>query len=303
MWGIAASTALYRALVWWIGDPSAPTARGHFANLSTLAATAAIGLLVWWYHRAVLAGGPQAGRTEISRIYEYLIAAIGLVAGAAGLATVIIAIFDAFTGSRALAGGSAVNTLLAAATLLVVGLPFWWIFWNRAEAAAKADPAIEIPSVARRSYLFALFGVGGIIAIVSLLVAVYAFFADLVESRLSFDTVRDMRIPLSILIATGLVSAFHIAVYRRDRSLGIVDEHLTRLQSIILVGGDEQLRRAVADQTGVHVHLWQRTDVDGMEAIDTRDRVLAALTGVTAEEVIVLPREGVIEVIPIRRGR
>jgi hypothetical protein len=298
MWVIAASTALYRTAVWFIGEPNTDIASGHFANLPTLIGTAVVGLLVWWYHRAVLASGPQVGRTEVSRIYEYLIAGIGLVAATIGLALVIIALFDALTGSAALAGVSAINALLAAITLLVVGLPFWWIYWSRAQRAASADPEVEVPSVTRRTYLFLLFGISGITAIVALLVAVYAFFNDAVEGQLSLQTVRDMRFAISILIATGLVAAYHIAVYNRDRSLGI-HEVVRGPRRILLVGAvDDAVRKAVATRTGAAVEVWQRTDGYGVFASDS---LLATLEGITSEEVMVLARDGGVEVIPIRR--
>lgn len=295
MWVIAASTALYRVAVWFIGDPSAPTAAGHFANLPTLIATGVVGLLVWWYHRLVLASGPQTGRTEVSRIYEYLISGIGLLAGAAGLAAVIIAIFDAITGTTVIAGGSAINTLLAAVTLLVVGLPFWWVFWTRAQRAAAATPDIEVPSISRRTYLFLLFGVGGITAIISLLVAVYAFFSDLVESQIGAQTVRDMRIPLSILIATGLVSAYHIAVYNRDRRL-VITETARGPRFVLLIGADEQTRRRVAEVTEAQVQAWKRVGVDAMPGVD---QILDALRSAHAEDVLVLSRGDHLEVITI----
>lgn len=296
---IATSTALYRVAVWFVGDPSSPTAAGHFANLPTLIAVAVVGLLVWWYHRAVLAGGPQAGRTEVSRIYEYLIAGIGLLAAAAGLATIIIAIFDAITGSTVIAGGSAVNTLLAAVTLILVGGPFWWFFWARAQAAAAATPVVEVPSVSRRTYLFLLFGVGGITAIISLLVAVYAFFNDLVDSDLSLQTVRDMRIALSILIATGLVAGYHVLIYNRDRGLGVV-EAVRGPRFVLLVGGDEGLRRAIEHEIGAHVQAWQPTMSEGV--LPLTEDVLASLRGRGDEQVLVIARAGRVEVVPIRRG-
>jgi len=305
LWVVAASTALYRVAVWLIGDPSAPTAAGHFANLPSLIATALVGLLVWWYHRAVLASGPQLGRTEVSRIYEYLIAGIGLIAGAAGLAAIVIAIFDAITGSTVIAGGSAINTLLAAVTLLLVGLPFWWIFWARAQRAATANPSVEVPSVSRRTYLFLLFGVGGITAIISLLVAVYAFFNDLVEGQLGVQTVRDMRIALSILIATGLVSGYHILIYNRDRSLGLVETTVKVPRFVLLIGGDESLRRELAERTGAQVQGWKRVGEesgDGRVGGPSVERIVDALHGTAADQVMVLARPEGIEIIPIKRS-
>jgi hypothetical protein len=195
---VSASTVLYTVTVWLVGEPRSPDASIHFQGVPTAAGAAVAGLLLWWYHQAVLAEspvevGPQA-RTEVRRVYEYLMAAIGLLAAAAGLTVVVVAAIESVTAATAqIAGASAVNTLLAAGTLLVVGGPVWWFFWHRIQAAARTSPEQEHTSPTRRIYLFGLFGVGGVAAVVALLVGVYLLFEDVVAGTAGAATVSSMR--------------------------------------------------------------------------------------------------------------
>src|SRR5690606_33261384 len=123
---------------------------------------AVVGTLVWWHHQAVLGAGRRHERTEVRRVYEYLMAGIGLVTAASGLTMVIVAIIEALAGDRdILFGVSTVNSLLAALTLLAVGVPVWWWHWRLAQRAAVDDPVEELTSPTRRIYLVLLFGVIG----------------------------------------------------------------------------------------------------------------------------------------------
>ena len=111
---VSASLLLHSVLVWLLGDPGAVGAREHFGSAPAAAAGTVVGLLVWWYHQQVLRGAGMVARTEVRRIYEYLMAGIGLVAAAVGLTMVLSGLIETLTG-RAFGGGHAVNTLLAAA--------------------------------------------------------------------------------------------------------------------------------------------------------------------------------------------
>jgi hypothetical protein len=297
----SASTLLYTVLVWLVGDPRSTDAVTHFQSAPTSAAAAAVGLLVWWYHQAVLAEAGAEARTEVRRVYEYLMAGIGLLAGAAGLTTAVVAFIEAVTRTReVLVGASTVNTLLAAATLLVVGGPVWWLYWRRIQAAARTAPAEELTSPTRRVYLLVLFGVGGIAAVVALLVGVFLFFEGVVDGTLGAETLRRMRFAIGILLATAAVAAYHWAVYRTDREHlpAAVEAHGPRF--VLLVGPpDAEIAREVARRTHGRVQAWSRTD-DGLGAWSV-DEVMAALEDSTAEEVIVLSDAGGLRAIPVHR--
>lgn len=296
----AGSVALYEVLVWFLGEPASSIAARHFAGTTNNLAAAVIGALVWWYHRAVLHVAETAGRFEIRRVYEYLMAGIGLLAAAGGVTTVLVAVIEALVGPGDVqVGTAAINTLLAAITLLVVGTPVWWFFWSRIQRAAIVEPQEELASPTRRIYLFVLFGLGGVVAVVSLLVGVFIVIEDMLENRVSAETVRSVRFPVSLLLTTGVTAAYHWAVYRQDRAQ-LPETERPKPRYVLLIGdGDEALAHELAQATGARVTLWSRTD--GVIAPLTVGAVVDALAGTDYEEVTVISGPGGIEVIGVER--
>lgn len=301
----SASTLLQSVLVWLVGDPGSTVAAVHFRSAPASAAAAVVGTLVWWYHHAVLeSAGVAAGRSEVRRVYEYLMAAIGLLAAAGGLVTLLASLAEAAAG-RPLAGPAATNTLLAALTLLVVGGPVWWVYWARIRSAAAQSPAAELASPTRRLYLFVLFGVGGVAAVVALIVGVYLLFEDLVRGTASAETLRRARFPIGIVVTTAAISAYHWAVYREDRQQAPAAAEAHGPRYVLLLGpADGALAHEVARRTRGRVQAWALADgAAPPTAVPwSADAVMAALEGSAATEVVVLADEGGLRVIPVHRG-
>ena len=297
----SASTLIYEVAVWLIGEPTTTEASRHFNNLPETVAGAAVGLVVWWYHQAVLDDRGLGQRTEVRRIYEYLMAAIGLLAAAGGVTTVMVAVIEAFAGPGAAQSGSgAVNTLLAAVTLLVVGGPVWWIYWRLAQNALAADPEAEHAAPTRRIYLFVLFGVGGVAAVVALLTGVFIFFEDIFEGVFGSETVRGMRFSIGVLVTTGAIAAYHWSVYRSDRQ---VAPPTVRGPRYLLVVGqlETEARSDLARRTGGKVEIW---NLVGAETTWTVDEVMTSVDAFgPADEVLVVVREGRLEAVAVNRTR
>jgi len=298
---IAASTLIYSVLVWLVGEPRSADPAVHFDGAPTAAAAALVGTLVWWYHHALLEEAGAEARTEVRRVYEYLMAGVALLAGAGGLATVIVALIEAVTGTaQVLVAGSAVNTLLVAATLLGVGGPVWWVYWRRIQRAARAAPSAELASPSRRIYLFVLLGLGGVAAVVALLVGVFFLFEDVVEGTVGAETLRRMRVAIGVLVTSGAIASYHLAVYRADRGQAPSGIEARGPSFVLLVGPtDADLARAVARRTQGRVQAWSRAD-DGIAAWSV-DEVMAALEETVGDEVIVLADPAGPRVIPIHR--
>ncbi|WP_404387011.1 DUF5671 domain-containing protein [Humibacillus xanthopallidus] len=297
---VSASTVLYTLLVWLVGEPEISDAARHFIDTPLAAAAALVGVVVWFYHQRVLADAGVTARTEVRRVYEYLMAAIGLLAAAAGLTMLVVAGIEAVVGPEtAVLGVSAVNTLLLAGTLLVVGSPVWWSFWSRIRRAAAAEPAVELASPARRIYLLVLFGVGAMAAVVALLVGVYVFFEDLVTGTVGPETLREMRVPIGILLSTGAIAGYHGAVYRAGRRMLPRAAHSP--DYVLLVGPpDPEIAHAVAHETGGRVQAWTAEDGGSPWTVD---EVMAALgASPAADEVLVLSDASGVHAIPVHRA-
>lgn len=294
---VSASVLLWQVLVWVIGDRFEMSAQGHFADSPLAFAFTVVGLLLWWYYGTVLAE-TRHHRTEVRRVYEYLVSAIGLLASAAGVGMVIVAVIEAFTPGLDL-GVSVTNTLLGALTLLLVGVPVWLLFWGRIQRARSDDPAEEVESPTRRIYLVLLFGIVGVAAVVALIVAVFFFLEDVFEGTASGETVRSMRYALGVLVSAAAVSAYHWLVHVEDRRI-VLPERSLGPRSVLFVGAPApDLERSLSRATGARVKLLIMAD--GAAPGWSQDALLAALKDHPGEDLLVLARDD-LEVVVLDRG-
>jgi hypothetical protein len=287
------TVTIYQVLVWVIGNPASQLLSEHFASTPASAASAIVGLLAWWYHKTLLPLNAQ--RSETHRIYEYLVSAISLIASTVGLSIVIVAMIEALTKS-VIVGDSALNTLLGAATVILVSGPVWWRFWSRIQLLAKSSPEVELSSPIRRIYLFLLFGVGGIAAIVSLITVVFQIFNGLLSSSIGTATLNDMRFALGILISTGIVAAYHWEIYRHEKDVEV--SFGTNTKSVLLVGPvDQEFVSALKHATGAHVTFWERTDAS--EIAWPLDRVIELVQQAKSEQLLVILETTGVIAIPV----
>ena len=300
---VGASVLLWDTLVWFVGDPALASPIQHFAGATSQFASVAAGVLVWWYHRTTLTRAGATGRSEVQRVYEYLVSGIGLLATAAGVGTVIVSLIESVTPGIDL-GMSVQNTLLAALTLLVVGVPVWLTFWTSIRRKVTADPPTEVASRTRRVYLALLFGLAGVAAAIALIVVAVILLQDVVEGQVSGVTLRSMRYGLGVLVAAAAVSVYHGTVWREDRTVTVAQARsATGPRSVLLVGASApELGRDIARLTGARVQLWLRRE--GSVAWD-REALLAALDGHAGRDLLVLAEEDgprVLEIEPDVRG-
>lgn len=295
---ISTSMVFYDVLVWLVGAPGTEDAVEFFHGLPNAAAAAVVGGLVWWYHHATLREGPATPRGEVERVRDYLLAGIALGAAAAGVILLVVALGEALTGTSLVAGDRAVNTLLAALTLLLVGAPVWWFFWRRGQVAARRDPEEEYDSPSRRVYLFLLLGLASLASVIALLVGTYLVVDDMLGAGLGSATLHRLRFPIAVLVAAGVVAAYHWTVYAAQRRRPT--EPLRGPRFVLLVGpADSGLVHDVAKASGATVRAWTRAD--GVGAPWTAEQVLEALAGCVAEDVVLVDEADGPRVIPVRR--
>lgn len=288
--------AIYRVLVWFVGDPTSDVATTYFAGTPTAVSSALVGTLAWWYHKSLLP--LRAERTETNRVYEYLMSAISLIASTVGLAIVIVALIEALTPNVILDDEGVINTLLGAATVILVGAPVWWHYWSRIQKLVKQSPDAELSSPIRRVYLFTLFGVGGIAAIISLITVVFQLFEGILSSNLGASTVNEMRFALGILISTGIVAGYHWEIYRHEKDVEVA--FTETVPNVLLVGPkSNDLFQALKDSTGAKVTYLQRADL-----ADTAwpiDHVVELVSQSKERNLLVLLETTGVKVIPIIR--
>ena len=290
------SVSLYQVLVWFFGEPYNQKIAEHFAGIPLSLAVASAGLMFWWYHKSLLPTNSE--RNDIQRTYEYLMAAISLIASAIGISIVIVALIEASTSQAILAGSSAINTLLGAATVIAVAGPIWWHFWNRIQKVAKSSPESEHGSPIRRIYLFLLFGVGGVVAIISLITIVYQIFNSLLGSGLGANTLNEMRSAIGILASTGIVAAYHWEIYRHEKDVEVFKAPV--IANVLIVGPKNlDLIQTIAQTTGARVSYLQSANSD--ELTWPVENVVELVNQNKGQDLLILLESTGVKVIPIAR--
>ena len=292
---ISATVLLFVVLDWFFGG-SGSSAASHFQDIPGVTAGIAVGVGLWGYHRSVLRGKGPVARSEIDRIYQYLVAGLGLLAAAGGLTTILVALIEAILPGR-LSSNTGGDGLIVAVAILLVGVPVWWRTWADIQRRRTADPVQELSSPSRRVYLFALFGLGGVTALISLLTLAYMVFRDLFDGAFGSGTAYSIRWPLALVIMVGAVAAYHWVIRKEDELDAPAEEdvqHDVRLAVLVSANG-----RAIADevamQTGVRVRAWDRPDTEATASVEA---VIDAITAGTHPRLLLIARDGTIEALP-----
>lgn len=290
------STALYQVLVWLIGDPIEKTFNSHFQDLPILFSVALATLIVWWYHKSLLREISVEVRSDVNRSYDYLIAAIGLVAAAAGFITVMVSLIESLAVASLITGGSAINTLLLALTLIAVGAPLWFIHWNRAQNLIKNQDPEEQRSQVRKVYLFILFGASGIAAIVSAILVVFLIFEDLFTGGLDIETLRKIRYPLAILISTGLIAGYHWVIFRAERDLMLTSA--TEPDNIFVISPpDQELANWLKKNLRSKSRVW--IDLDSKDQPFDREELFNLIKASSAKSIFIVNQQGRPQIINV----
>ena len=265
-----AASLIFVTLDWFFGGVDISAAR-HFESIPGITSAIGVGAAVWFYHRAVFRAEGQTERDEARRVYDYLVATIGLIAAAAGVATILVAAIQSVLPSGAVVSDSgSASTLMAAIAALLVGAPVWWRTWQVIQAHRAASAAKELASGTRRIYLFALFGVGGVVALISLLTLAATVLEDLFDGAFGASTIYEIRIALALVVTVGAIAAYHWAIRREDQEDAPAAEELEhQVRLVVLVSGDgREVGDQITRELGVRVRVWDRPDIDHVASFD-----------------------------------
>ena len=313
------SVIMYDVLVWFFGDTFNNSASQHFSDSIGALGSALVGIGVWWYHAQLIRSSEiregedraivqregrtimESARSEMRRVYEYIVSGISLIAAAAGLMMVLVAALESITPGELVSTTSSRNTLLVAVTLIITGSPVWWFFWNRIESHIAVD-GHEQSSPTRRIFLLMLFGVSAIASVISVITGVFIFLDDLLNSQLGGETVRQMRYAIAILLANGAISWYHWSIYRHERAIQVRKPKSERL--VVLVGPkDSSFAKEIQDVLGGRVQMWDSHDglvADG-EIPWEREKVIELIKASDSSEVMILNEKRKLRAIPFHR--
>ena len=306
----AAGTILYLLLQWLIGDPGETTAAAHFRDTIPAAGFLLVGAASWMYHRLVLDEEREARgslpRTEPERVYRYLVAAAGLVTLAIGLTTLFALVVDVLTPEGAGTFREAEwwrNELVTTITFLVVGAPLWVRYWFAAQRAVEAGGAAEVDSPARRVFLFGVFGVAILVALVNLVILLYEFFDSVLSSDLTAQTLQDVRWSIAMLMTAGAISIYYWLVLREHQEVAVraeAERPVAVLREVVLVGlaDDGRLQHRLED-AGARVRTWRRPDREAVAVADGEiDALLARIETTGRPRVMLIGGPDGVDVIP-----
>ena len=172
-----------------------------------------------WLERHIEAVGDRVRQSALKRLYNYILAFIGLVVAFVGVAILFAFIIDMITDTGVLMSDSTRSILATSISSLIVGLPLWLAMWRPMQTEALA--AGELGDHARRSlirkgYLYlVLFGavIGGMGTAVGL---VYQLLRAVLTGDPGLDFVNNVLNLIQLLFLFGMVLTYHLNVLRQD---------------------------------------------------------------------------------------
>ena len=173
----------------------------------------------YWLNRHIQAVGDVVSRAGMKRLYNYILAFIGLVVSFIGVTTLFTFIIDMVTGSGIVLSDSLRSNLAASISSLIVGLPLWLMMWRPVQAEAFADGEVgehARRSVIRKFYLYlVLFAavIGGMATAVGL---VYQLIRVVLNGDTGAGFANDLLNLVQLLFLFGVVVVYHLNVLRAD---------------------------------------------------------------------------------------
>lgn len=208
--------------------------RGFLGEVSTPLSVAISFGVVWAYYGRLLRSeivvargeGKQlheesARRAGLWRLYYYTLAFFGLVAIFIGLQLLLTFIIDMILSERVVWGDAMRDSLAAALSTLVVGIPLWIFSWRPVMKEAKAEGEIgerARRSLVRRVYLYLVLFIGVMGVMFSAGAALFQIISALLGGP-SGDFLVEVVQLLKILLLFLVFLAYHWQVLRLDNRL------------------------------------------------------------------------------------
>ena len=202
-----------------------------------------------WLDRHIQAVGREVQQAGMKRLYNYILAFIGLIVAFVGVGTLFSFLIDMVLSRGYVFGDSDRSTLASALSSLIVGLPLWLMNWRPMQADAllqgvsssgseRGDHARR--SIIRKTYLYlALFAgvIGGMVTAVGL---VNLLLKALLTGYTGSGFTDDLFNMIQLLFLFGVVLVYHFNVLRADGAS--LSDALTEKQSafgvLIVDSGD-----------------------------------------------------------------
>jgi hypothetical protein len=173
----------------------------------------------YWLNRHIETIGDKVRQAGMNRLYNYILAFIGLVVSFIGVTTLVRFIIDVTTSKAFLMSDANRSNIATAISLLAVGLPLWLMTWRpmQAEALTQGEMGDHARrSILRKTYLYlALFAsvIGGMATAVGL---VYQLIRVALTGDAGSDFVNTLLNLIQLLFLFVVVLIYHLNVLRAD---------------------------------------------------------------------------------------
>ena len=283
---------LISVLVWFLGEPATDSASRFFRDSAALGPIAVVGATTWWYHRAVLGPRRDEDRSEVDRLYDYLLAGVAVLVSAGAVTTLLVVVFSLLAPSSAVSAEfETANIVLSALALLAVGAPTWYLRWSDLQRRVAAASA-EALSPVRRIYIFVILGVGGSVAFVSGIATLSVVFGAATGEQIG-SVMASLRYPLAVLVGSIAFGGYHLRGYLLERNT--VDR--PRRRELIVVARDDADLVSLEALPGITLSRMVTSDAD-VRPPDAA-AVAAALENMECDRALVIDRNGDLGVIAL----
>ena len=189
-----------------------------------------------WLDRHIQAVGDKVQQAAMKRLYNYILAFIGLVVAVVGVGTLLNFIIDMATNRGFTLGNYQRSNLAGALSSLIIGIPLWLMNWRPMQADALSEKEMgdhARRSIIRKSYLYlALFAsvIGGMATAVGL---VYLLLRTVLSGDIESDFANQLLNLIQLLVLFSVVLIYHLNALRVDSAS--ISDSLAEKQSLFSV--------------------------------------------------------------------
>ena len=146
--------------------------------------------------------------------------------------------------------------------------------------------------------MFLLFGVGGIVSIISLITIVVKLFDGILTSNLGTNSLSEMRFAIGILLSTGIVAGYHWEIYRHEKDVEV--SFTSTITTVLLVGPkNPDLIHDLKAATNAKVSFLQRSDAEDL--VWPTERVIELVSQSKDRDLMILLEATGVKVVPVTR--
>ncbi len=208
--------------------------------------------LVWayygyWLNRHIEAIGDPIRQAGMKRLYNYILALIGLTVAFNGVQLLFSFLIDMVTGgviigsvrSMSVANGRIANSL----SLLIIGLPLWLVTWRPMQAQALARDEMgdhARRSVLRKAYLYLVLFASVIGGMTSAVALVYQLIRVALTGQSSSNFANEVLNLAQLLFLFVTVLMYHLKVLRQDgaSTADVLAEKQSKYSVLVIDSGD-----------------------------------------------------------------